>query len=113
MLIPVDVPAGRRVWVEVAFKYDRYVYADSPDTASKFLLKYARVMGTYTDEQVSGDVRRSFTGMLRDGVPRRLAIDGVSEIYGILPACVATVVDGGGGPEVLVSGPPQVCQEGT
>lgn len=93
MLIPVDFPGRQRFWVDVTFCCEKYIYADTPDAVSKYLLKNARVRGTYSDEQISDCVQCSFAGMLRDGVPRDLALQEVSEVYGIPPACVASVID--------------------
>ena len=101
MLIPVDVPSHQRIWADVAFRYEKYIYADAPDEVSRYLLKYGHVEGTYTDEQISGCVRRSFVGMLRDGVPRCRALQEVSEVYGIPPACVSSVVDGAGNLSII------------
>jgi hypothetical protein len=94
MLIPVTVPHHhQRIWVDVTFRYEKYIYADAPGEVSKYLLKYARVRDTYTDEDVAYDVRRTVTGRLRDGVSPRQVVQEVSEIYGIPPACVDSIVE--------------------
>jgi len=92
MLIPVTV-RHQRVWADVVFRCEKYIYADAPGETSRYLLKSAHVRGTYTDEEVAHDVRRTVTAWLRDGIPRRQVVREVSEIYGIPPACVGLIVD--------------------
>jgi len=52
MLIPVSVPHHQRIWVDVTFRYEKYIYGDAEAEVSKYLLKYARVKNTYTDEEM-------------------------------------------------------------
>jgi len=52
MLIPVTV-RHQRVWADVVFRCEKYIYADAPGETSRYLLKSAHVRGTYTDEEVA------------------------------------------------------------
>lgn len=91
MLIPVDLPDRQRIWIDLAVQCE--VHADSQHTLARYILKYAHVRGTYTDDQISGRVRRSFAGMIHDGVPRYEALQEISEAYGIAPAAVQALVE--------------------
>jgi len=105
MLIPVSVPHHQRIWVDVTFRYEKYIYGDAEAEVSKYLLKYARVKNTYTDEEVSYDVRRTVAGRLRDGVPPLQIVQEVSEIYGIPPGCVDIIIEEVAA-EIVSSSPP-------
>ncbi|MDK2889612.1 MAG: hypothetical protein PWR21_244 [Methanoculleus sp.] len=55
-------------------------------------LKYARVNGTYEDEEIAHDLKRTVYAMLRDGIPRRQIVEETSALYGIPAECVEEVV---------------------
>jgi len=92
MLLPVSVSPRSRLWVDVSFRYEKYVFADTSEEVSKYVLKYGHVDGVYPDEQIAHEVRRTVAALLRDGVPCRQVIDEVSMLYGIPPGCVEEVV---------------------
>lgn len=101
MLIPVDLPDRQRIWIDLAVPCE--VHADSQHTLAKYILKYAHVRGTYTDEQISSTVRRSFAGMIHDGVPRDEALQEISEAYGISPAVVQALIEDAAGEPTAAS----------
>jgi len=92
MLLPVNVSPHNRLWIDVAFRYEKYVYADTAEEVSKYMLKYGHVDGVYPDEQIAHEVRRTVAALLRDGVPCRQVIEEVSMLYGIPPEYVEDVV---------------------
>ena len=91
MLIPVQVSPRRRVWADVSFRYEKYVYGSSGEEACRYLIKYGKVDGIYEDEEIAYDVRRTVAARLRDGVPRRQVIEETSALYGIPEECVDEV----------------------
>jgi len=92
MLIPIQVSPRRRVWADVSFRYEKFVYGSSGEEACRYLIKYGHVDGIYEDEQIAYDVHRTVSSMLRDGVPREQAVAETSALYGIPPVCVEEVV---------------------
>lgn len=92
MLLPVNVSPRNRLWIDVAFRYEKFIYADTPEEVSRYVLTYGHVDGVYPDEQVAHEVRRTVTAMLRRGVAPRQVVKEVSMLYGIPPECVEEVV---------------------
>lgn len=92
MLIPVKVSPHRRVWADVSFRYEKHIYANSPEELSEYILKYGHVSGIYTDEEIAHDLKRTVAAMLRDGIPPRQVVKEASLIYGIPQECVEEAV---------------------
>jgi hypothetical protein len=93
MLLPVRVSPNRRIWIDVSFRYEKQVYAGALEDLTRYVLKSGHVDGVYEDEQIAYDVKRTIAGMLRDGIPRRQAVEETSALYGIPIGCVEEVVD--------------------
>ena len=89
MLIPVP---EKRIWIDLAFRYERYIPADSTDTLSYYLLRDARVRGVYPAEEISWQVQRTIGAMHRDGVVKERIVSEVSALYGIPEGCVEQMV---------------------
>ncbi|MGB3988435.1 MAG: hypothetical protein WBK67_01950 [Minisyncoccales bacterium] len=92
MLIPIQISSRKRIWVEVVFRYEKFIYANSPEEISKYVLKYGRVAGIYSDEQISHDITRTVSAMLRDGVPPIVAVEETSALYGIPRICIEEIL---------------------
>lgn len=92
ILLPIQVSPARRLWVDISFRYEKYLYAHSTEDLARYILKYGHVDGIYEDEQIAHDVRRTAEAMVRDGVPRRQVIEEVSTLYGIPVVCVEEVL---------------------
>jgi len=56
------------VWGDVSFRYEKHIYANSPEELSKYILKYGHVSGVYTNEEIAHDLKRTVAGMLWDGI---------------------------------------------
>ena len=73
---------------DVSFRYEKHIYANSPEELAKYILKYGHVSGVYTDEEIAHDLKHTVAAMLRDGIPRRQIVEETSALYGILAECV-------------------------
>lgn len=91
MLIPVTLH-GRRVWVDVAFRYEKYIYSGSTEDVARYALKYGRVNGIYEDEEIAHDLKRTVSAMLRDGIPPHQVVEETSALYGVPQDCVEEVI---------------------
>lgn len=92
MLLPVQVSARRRVWVDVSISYEKQVYAGAFEDLTRYILKQGHVDGVYEDEEIADDVRRTCCGLLRTGAPTAQVVEEVSAIYGIPEVCVEEII---------------------
>ncbi len=82
MLIPIEHD-DQRIWVDLSFRYEKYIYAGSTAELSRYLLTNARVEAILSDDEVTPDILRAVTRLVDEGVDREDVISQVSGCYGV------------------------------
>jgi len=87
----VRIP-GHRIWVDILFKYDKYIQAGSEDELYYFLLRRGHVVSVHSDEEIQIQLNKTAESLKKDGMTTKKISEEISELYGIPISCIEDIL---------------------
>ncbi|NLB00641.1 MAG: hypothetical protein GX837_06725 [Methanomicrobiales archaeon] len=91
MLIPIT-HEGKRLWADISIGCEKYIYMNTVEDLSHYILTNARVEAVLTDEDVLPSITRSVAMLTNEGASLEDAVSRVATCYRILPAYVEEIL---------------------